>query len=81
MTGPTKAMKYALCVAAHRPRGTLCPVLSGKGRVHAAAEDRLLEGLKRRGLIDYNGPIPIINEAGLAVANTVFATLATSPRI
>jgi hypothetical protein len=72
----SKAMGFALSVAAHRSRGTLCPVRTGKGRINAAAETALLDALQRRGLIDYDGPIPRINAAGVRIVDAQFANLA-----
>jgi hypothetical protein len=67
----TKKMRFALCIAAQRPRKTLCPVLTARGRINAAAETAMLDALYRRGLIEYNGPIPVVSNAGMAVVGDV----------
>jgi len=53
----------------------MCPVKTGKGRIHNAAEMRLLDALVRRGLVEYDGPIPYISAAGLAAVDTVYDEL------
>lgn len=74
----TKPMRFALNVAAHRERHTLCPVLNGKGgKLHAAAEQALLDALERRGLIEYlgNRAVPVLSEAGHREVAAFFDTL------
>lgn len=61
---PTPAMHRALKAAAARPRGTVCPIPG----VHAAAETALLDAMLRRGLIEYDGQIPYISQAGYNAA-------------
>ena len=75
MSDLSPAMKFALQVAAQRSRRTMCPVKTAKGRIHNAAEGRLLDALQRRGLIEYDGPIPYISAAGLAVVETIYRQL------
>jgi hypothetical protein len=58
-------MLKALKAAAARPRGTVCPIPG----VHAAAEKALLDAMWRRGLIEYDGPIPYISKAGYSAAD------------
>jgi hypothetical protein len=58
----TEAMRRAIKTAAERERGTYCPI---KG-VHAAAETMLLEALDRRGFIEWDGPIPHVNDSARA---------------
>jgi hypothetical protein len=62
----TPSMRVALETAACRERGNLCPVIGSKGRMHAAAEQMLLDALEKRGFIEYlgNRAVPVINDAG-----------------
>ena len=57
----TKAQRRALEIAADRPRRNICPT-----RARAAASDALVAALHRRGLVEWDGPSPRINDAGLA---------------
>jgi hypothetical protein len=71
----TKAQRKALCRAAKRERGNICPIPG----VHANAETMLLDALDRRGFIAWDGPSPAtphmrgaprINDAGRAALST-----------
>jgi hypothetical protein len=78
--GVTRPMLYALQTAARRPRLTMCPVLTSPGRrINGEAETALLSALERRGMIDYVGPIPVINAAGLEVVDAAIDVLPRTP--
>jgi hypothetical protein len=63
----TAPMLKALCRAAKRERGNVCPIQG----VHPNAEMMLLHALRKRGLIDGMNEdgmgVPYINEAGRAI--------------
>lgn len=81
MNGLSKPMQLAINVAAHRERHNLCPVPGRNGKLHAAAEQALLDALERRGLIEYlgNRAVPVLSAAGLRAADEFFATLRKVP--
>jgi hypothetical protein len=52
MKSPSNAMVRALVRAAKRERGNICPIVG----VHAAAEQKLIEAMDRRGFIKWDKP-------------------------